>query len=283
MSDFSTSQLGSGPAESHPTLPYIASAPNGSDRPKSVAETADRAIPEPDVRRHLVAPSTDDIIYVATNSVRYFASRDPTFFCRSPSSSGVSFAGGAIRLSTRSPTSRKNSSSPAGVAMQSIRTAAPDAFFEGMRRVGGDVDGGSSADYACFATECKFEFALEQGKHLLEIVSVRRRSTTSRHMHVDQAVTARSLGPTDEDRVGITGNRDMSHLRIVRVCDCQLALGVIFGDASFGLRRGSEAIGQLASPTAIYDFIGTTTYGVPRVLSASAAKDRPLSTRSGHS
>jgi hypothetical protein len=65
-------------------------------------------------------------------------------------------------------------------------------------------------------------------------------------MHVDQTVTARSLGPTDEDRVGITGNRDMSHLRIVRVCDCQLALRVIFGDDNFGLRPGTGAIGQLA-------------------------------------
>src|ERR1700744_5606962 len=37
--------------------------------------------------------------------------------------------GGAVRLSTRSPTTKKNASSPAGVTMQIIRTAAADAFL----------------------------------------------------------------------------------------------------------------------------------------------------------
>jgi hypothetical protein len=92
-----------------------------------------------------------------------------------------------------------------------------------------------------------------------------------------QTATALGLDPTVEDRVSITGSRDMSHLWIVRACD--LALGVIFGDGNLALRWGSEAIVQLAYPTAIYDFTGTTSYGVLRVLSAGGEGPAPLDPR----
>jgi len=110
-----------------------------------------------------------------------------------------------------------------------------------MRCIGGDVDGGPCADRGFFTAESKFDLTLEQRKHLLEIVPVRRRSPTGWQRHVNQTVTARSFGPTDEDRVSVTDNNDMSHLQIVLVCDCHLALRVIFGDENFGLRRRSGA------------------------------------------
>jgi len=54
-----------------------------------------------------------------------------------------------------------------------------------MRRVGGDVHGGSGAGRECLAPKSEFKLALKQGEHLLEIVTMRRRSAASRHMHVD--------------------------------------------------------------------------------------------------
>jgi hypothetical protein len=59
---------------------------------------------------------------------------------------------------------------------------------EGIRRVGGDVDGLPGAYDRLFAAEGGFNLAVEEGEGLLEIMPVGRRSTAGRDVHVDQAV-----------------------------------------------------------------------------------------------
>ena len=93
-----------------------------------------------------------------------------------------------------------------------------------MRCVGGDIYSGSCADRGGLATEREFKLALKQRERLLKIMAMRRRSSTSRHVHIDQAIAAGSFRPTDEDRVGVAGNGGVAHLGTVWIGDYQFAL-----------------------------------------------------------
>src|SRR6266478_9932488 len=63
------------------------------------------------------------------SSVRYLAESALARWMRSARSSLLSCGGGAVRLSTGSPTAMKNSSCPAGVHMQSRRAGLSDMFL----------------------------------------------------------------------------------------------------------------------------------------------------------
>src|SRR6516162_5625689 len=73
--------------------------------------------------RHVEHPHTK-------SSVLYFVERAFARCMRSARSALLRFGGGAVRLSTTSPTSMKNSSCPAGVHMQSRRAGLSELFLK---------------------------------------------------------------------------------------------------------------------------------------------------------
>ena len=78
--------------------------------------------------------------------------------------------------------------------MHSIRTAAPDAFLNACGALAG-MFSVVRADRGGLATEREFKLALKQREQFLEIMAMRRRSSTSRHVHIDQAIAAGSFRP----------------------------------------------------------------------------------------
>jgi PAS domain S-box-containing protein len=91
---------------------------------------------------------------------------------------------------------------------------------ERVRRVGGDVDRLAGARARRLTAEGHLDLPLEHGEHLLEVVSVRRRTTTGRHVHVDQRVAARGVAPAEQDRVGATPDPEMRQPIVgVGTCD----------------------------------------------------------------
>src|ERR1700730_545385 len=67
--------------------------------------------------------------YGLRSSVRYFGASATTFAINAASATLSSLGAGDVRAATGSPTSMKNSSCPAGVHMQSIRTVLPELFL----------------------------------------------------------------------------------------------------------------------------------------------------------
>jgi len=61
---------------------------------------------------------------------------------------------------------------------------------EGMRRIGRDVDRLSYFHIHFFAPKGECDLAIEEGKRLLEVVAMGRRSPAGWNVHVDQAITA---------------------------------------------------------------------------------------------
>ena len=63
-----------------------------------------------------------------SSSVRYLGASAFTFSMYTACSYSESFGGGVVRVATRTPTSKKNFSCPAGEQIQSMRTASPEAL-----------------------------------------------------------------------------------------------------------------------------------------------------------
>ena len=78
----------------------------------------------------------------------------------------------------------------------------------------------------CFAAEGELKLTLDQRKHLLKIVAMRRRPTAIGNNHVIEAVPSSRLRPGNKDTVAVP-LRDMTHPGTVGACDCQLAAWVV--------------------------------------------------------
>src|SRR5258705_9541626 len=71
-------------------------------------------------------------------------------------------------------------------------------------------------------------------EHLLEIVSVRARTSADRNLHIDQAVAACSFFAAEKNCVGISDHRDMLERWIVGVHKRQTTSWIISRDTWHG-------------------------------------------------
>ena len=89
----------------------------------------------------------------------------------------------------------------------------------------------------CRATESDLDLAVEKGKHLLEVVTVRRRAATRRDKHVYEAVATGGVLARQKDGVGISRQSNVRQLLVfVWSRKRQLPLNVI-GRNSLGFVR----------------------------------------------
>ena len=66
----------------------------------------------------------------------------------------------------------------------------------------------------CRATESDLDLAVEKGKHLLEVVTVRRRAATWRDKHVYEAVATGGVLARQKDGVGISRQSNVRQLLV---------------------------------------------------------------------
>ena len=66
----------------------------------------------------------------------------------------------------------------------------------------------------CRATESDLDLAIEKGKHLLEVVTVRRRSATRRDKHVYEAVATGGVLARQKDGVGVSRQSNVTQLLV---------------------------------------------------------------------
>ena len=64
------------------------------------------------------------------------------------------------------------------------------------------------------ATESDLDLAVEKGKHLLEVVTVRRRAATRRDKHVYEAVATGGVLARQKDGVGISRQSNVRQLLV---------------------------------------------------------------------
>lgn len=89
----------------------------------------------------------------------------------------------------------------------------------------------------CRATESDLDLAIEKGKHLLEVVTVRRRPATRRDKHVYEAIATGGVLARQKDGVGISRQSNVRQLLVfVWSRKRQLPLNVI-GRNSLGFVR----------------------------------------------
>ncbi len=105
-----------------------------------------------------------------------------------------------------------------------------------VRRVGRHVDRVAGRGNGADASERELDLALEDGEHLLEVVTVGRRPAARRDVHVDQRVAPSGVGPGHEDRVGVANHAEVRQ-RVIGVGAHvrQDPPGVIGGDRSWRL------------------------------------------------
>ena len=83
----------------------------------------------------------------------------------------------------------------------------------------------------CRATESDLDLAVEDGKHLLEVVAVWRRTATRRDKHVYQAIATGGVLARQKDGVGVSRQPNVRQcLVLVWSCDRQVSLKVIGRD-----------------------------------------------------
>jgi hypothetical protein len=78
-----------------------------------------------------------------------------------------------------------------------------------VRRVGWNVGRLTGSHDRFGAAEGKLYLALENGKHLLEIVAMRRRAAAGRNKHVNETVATGGVFACQKNRVGITGQSNV--------------------------------------------------------------------------
>ena len=78
------------------------------------------------------------------------------------------------------------------------------------------------------ATESDLDLAVENGKHLLEVVAVWRRAAIRRDKHVYEAVATGGVLARQKDGVGVSRQSNVRQfLVLVRSCERQVSLKVI--------------------------------------------------------
>ena len=92
--------------------------------------------------------------------------------------------------------------------------------MELMGSVGWNLDCVPSPDGTLFSSKRRLQLTLENNKTLLEIMAVRRRSTSRRNVHVDQAELTSGVTSRQKNRVRIAYNSEMYSFVIVRILNC---------------------------------------------------------------
>jgi hypothetical protein len=69
--------------------------------------------------------------------------------------------------------------------------------------VGWHVDGLSGLRHQVLASESQLHLTLEHGEHLLEVMTVRRRTTAGWNVHVNKCVLAGGVVARNQDRIGV--------------------------------------------------------------------------------
>jgi hypothetical protein len=94
--------------------------------------------------------------------------------------------------------------------------------------VGWHVDGLAGTGHEALATEGELDRALEDGEHLLEVVTVGRRAAAWRDVHVDERVLAGGVVAGHQDRVGVPDNAEVRKTLVaVGSCDGEVSLWVV--------------------------------------------------------
>jgi len=102
--------------------------------------------------------------------------------------------------------------------------------------VRGNVDGRTRSEGLLSAAKREFQFTLKDRECLLEIVAMRRRSSSRRNMHINEAKLSRSVFPAKEDGVGIPNNPDVRQRLIgLRLGNCESAVEVVRGNWRTGI------------------------------------------------
>jgi len=78
-----------------------------------------------------------------------------------------------------------------------------------VRRVRGNVNGGTCGDGGEFASEGGLELAFEKNEGFFKVVAMRRRSATGRNEHVDEAELACGVFAREQDSVGVADDAEM--------------------------------------------------------------------------
>jgi hypothetical protein len=124
-------------------------------------------------------------------------------------------------------------------------TQQADILFRGVgERVRGirwEAHGLTGSHRHFFAPERGFNFALEQRERFLEVMAVRRRTTSGRDVHIEQAVAAIGVLAGKNDRVGVSDKSDVRQALVrFRFREFERPLEIVVGDRGGGL--GSDGV-----------------------------------------
>jgi hypothetical protein len=90
------------------------------------------------------------------------------------------------------------------------------------------VDGLARPHYLPSAAKYKLKSAFQQRERLVKIVSVRRRPSTRRHVHIDQTKPPGRFLPRKKNRVRISSQPDVAHIPVcVWPDNCQRPLRIV--------------------------------------------------------
>ena len=97
-----------------------------------------------------------------------------------------------------------------------------------MWRVGGNVGRLAGSHNRFCAPESDLDFTFENGKHLLEIVAMRRWAAAGRDKHVNKTVAASGVFSGQKDRVGVSSQSNVRQgLVFVRSRNREISLEII--------------------------------------------------------
>jgi hypothetical protein len=95
-------------------------------------------------------------------------------------------------------------------------------------RVGRHVNGLPGLGHEVLATEVELDLAVEDGEHLLKVVTMGRGAATGWDMHVDEGVLAGGVVTGHQDRIGVPDNAEVRKIVVlVGSCDGEVSLQVV--------------------------------------------------------
>jgi hypothetical protein len=93
---------------------------------------------------------------------------------------------------------------------------------------GGSIDGPAFSGHQDLITESDLYLAIEDGKHLFEVVTVRREAAARRDEHVYERVLASGVATREQDRVRVPNDAEVWKTVIfVGSCDRELSLRIV--------------------------------------------------------
>ena len=96
-----------------------------------------------------------------------------------------------------------------------------------MRSVRRNMDCLTTADRALLASKRGFHFAFKKDECFLKIMAMRRRPAAGWNMHVNQAISAVSVGPGKKNRVGVSYDSKMRHIVTVWISNDKIPLRIV--------------------------------------------------------